>query len=121
MSTETITIQMPMRLYADLTALAAEEQTDVVGVIGQLLKLAERDMPKPHQPDPVFALIGAYRSNQPLIDNIPVSEDPDLYLAQAASGESSEEKHAWEIAPMRYKRGSDGLPIRVGIVAAGRP
>jgi hypothetical protein len=33
MSTETITLQLPIRLYADLTALAAEEHTDVVGII----------------------------------------------------------------------------------------
>jgi hypothetical protein len=42
MSTETITLQVPTRLYADLTALAAEEQTDVVGVITRLVKTDTR-------------------------------------------------------------------------------
>jgi len=117
MSTETITLQMPKRLYADLTALAAKEHIDVVEVIARLLKSAERDVAESHQPDPVFALIGAYHSDQPLIDNIPASEDPDLYFAQATSGESPGEKHAWEIAPARYKKGPENLPVRIGIVA----
>ncbi len=121
MSTETITLQVPMRLYADLTALAAEEQTDVVGVITRLLKLADRDTPESHRRDPVFALIGAYHSDQPLIDDIPASEDPDLYLTQAASGEPVGEKHAWEIAPMRYQKGPEGRPVRVGMVAEDQP
>ncbi|HOU15656.1 MAG TPA: hypothetical protein PKZ84_21335 [Anaerolineae bacterium] len=121
MSTETITLQVPTRLYADLSALAEEEQTDVVGVISRLLKLAERDTVKSHQSDPVFALIGAYHSNQPLIDNIPASEDPDLYLLQATYGESSEEKHAWEIAPMRYRKAPDNRPVRIGVVAEDQP
>ncbi len=120
MSTETITLQVPMRLYADLTALAAEEQTDVVGVLTRLLNLAVRGVPEPCQPDPVFALIGAYRSDQPLIDDIPVSEDPDLYLTQVATGESTGEKHAWDIAPTRYSRGLDGRPVRIGAVAEER-
>ncbi len=121
MSTETITLQLPIRLYADLTALAAEEHTDVVGIITRLLQLADRNTVESQQPDPVFALIGAYRSTQPLIDNIPVSEDPDLYLAQSASGEPVGESHAWEIAPARYKKGPNGLPVRVGIMAEGKP
>ncbi len=42
MSKETITLQVPTRLYADLTALAAEEQTDIVGVITRLVKTGTR-------------------------------------------------------------------------------
>ena len=63
--------------------------------------------------DPIFDLIGAFSSEKPLIDNIPVSEDPDLYLLAEALGEKAEQLHAWEIAPQRYRRGKDGRPVRI--------
>ncbi len=121
MSTETMTLEVPTQLYTELSVLAIEEHTDLVGVLTRLLKLAEQELSGVDQPDPVFELIGAYRSDQPLVDNIPVSEDPDLYLVWAASGESPVEKHAWEIAPARYTQGLDGRPVRVGVVAEKKP
>ena len=69
-----------------------------------------RNLPPPaptEQEDPVFELIGAYHSEQPLIDDIPVSEDPDLYLTAEAMGGQANEMHAWEIAPTRYGRSSE--------------
>ncbi|HOT91298.1 MAG TPA: hypothetical protein PLJ78_16065 [Anaerolineae bacterium] len=42
MSTETVTLQVPKRLYADLIALAEEEQTDVVGAIARLMTTRNR-------------------------------------------------------------------------------
>jgi predicted DNA-binding antitoxin AbrB/MazE fold protein len=63
--------------------------------------------------DPVLELIGVFNSDKPLIDNIPVSEDPDLYLVAEALGAEAEGLHAWEIAPTRYQRGADGKPIRL--------
>ncbi len=42
MSTETITLQVPLRLYADLTVLAAEADTDMVGMLARLVKRASR-------------------------------------------------------------------------------
>ncbi len=42
MSTETMTLQVPMRLYADLTALAAEEQTNLMEVLTHLVTAAYR-------------------------------------------------------------------------------
>ena len=62
--------------------------------------------------DPVLELMGLFNSEKPLIDDIPVSEDPDLYLAAEAMGEQAEGLHAWEIAPARYQQGADGEPIR---------
>ena len=62
--------------------------------------------------DPVFDLIGAFSSDRPLIDNIPVSEDPGLYLLAEAWGEAAQQMHAWEIAPQRYRQGKDGQPVR---------
>ena len=62
--------------------------------------------------DPVLALAGAYASDQPLVDGIAVSEDPDLYATIAALGNNALKLHAWEIAPARYFRGEDGQAVR---------
>lgn len=63
--------------------------------------------------DPVLELMGAFNSDRPLIDGIPVSEDPGLYLAAEALGERAQGLHAWEIAPHRYRRGENDRPIRI--------
>ena len=63
--------------------------------------------------DPVLQLVGAYQSERPLIDDIPVSEDPDLYLLADMMGGEASDLHAWEIAPQRYRRGEDGRPVRI--------
>lgn len=63
--------------------------------------------------DPVLQLVGAYQSERPLIDGIPVSEDPDLYLYAEMMGDEAFDLHAWEIAPQRYRRGKDGQPVRI--------
>jgi hypothetical protein len=62
--------------------------------------------------DPIFELTGAYHSRPSLIDDIPASEDPDLYILAAKLGPDAHHRHAWEIAPHRYKRGPDGRPVR---------
>jgi hypothetical protein len=72
---------------------------------------AEKPRPWSTMPDPMFALIGAFTDEQPLIDAIPVSSDPDLYAIAAAMGEEAIGLHAWELAPARYRRGEDGLPV----------
>lgn len=115
----TVTLELPAHLYADLQAMAKLERVDLVELLNRLIQRA--GIVKPTKPDaipvsekdPVFALIGAYRSQQPLIDNIAVSEDPDLYLALEASDDHTVGKHAWDIAPARYARGEDGRPIRI--------
>lgn len=63
--------------------------------------------------DPVLELMGLFNSDKPLIDNIAVSEDPDLYLVAEAMGEQAKALHAWEIAPTRYRRGKGDQPIRL--------
>lgn len=63
--------------------------------------------------DPVLQLVGAYQSERPPIDSIPVSEDPDLYLLAEMMGEEAFDLHAWEIAPQRYRRGKEGQPVRI--------
>lgn len=66
--------------------------------------------------DSLFDLIGAYSSSVPLIDGIPVSEDPDLYLIAAKLDAQALDRHAWEIAPDRYTQGPEGRPIRRDLV-----
>ena len=48
----------------------------------------------------------------PIIDGIPVSEDPDLYLLAAELGDRAATMHAWELAPEWYSQGLDGRPVR---------
>jgi hypothetical protein len=107
MEEQTVTLEVPSSLYADLQELAATEQTDVTGLLVQLVARSCGT-----QRDPVFDRIGAYRSTVPLIDNIPVSEDPELYAAAEALGEPAHTWHAWQIAPQRYTRGPDGQAVR---------
>lgn len=70
---------------------------------------------KSEAPDPVLELVGLFNSEKPLIDNIPVSEDPDLYLVADALGEQATGLHAWEIAPTRYRRGENDQPVRLDV------
>ncbi|HEX9922942.1 MAG TPA: hypothetical protein VGD99_09780, partial [Anaerolineae bacterium] len=85
MTTNTVTIELPLTVYNKLQRLADQEQTQPIDILVRLVESIEptsRD--EQEQEDPVFELIGAYHSQQPLIDGIPVSEYPDLYLAAAA-------------------------------------
>lgn len=118
-SSSTVTLELPVHLYANLEAMAKLERVDLVELLNRLIqragvvRLPDQEALSASEEDPVFALIGAYRSRQPLIDDIAVSEDPDLYLALEASNSQAAGKHAWDIAPARYARGEDGRPIRI--------
>lgn len=68
--------------------------------------------------DSVFDLIGAFSSDKLLIDGIPVSEDPDLYLIAEAMDAETRPLHAWEIAPQRYRRGENGQAVRINNAAS---
>ena len=108
----TVPLELPESLYAQLQWLAVDEQTDLVKVIARLVTLARQRRVLLPEHDSVLDLIGAYHSRSPLIDGIPASEDPDLYLAAEALGERAKGMHAWEIAPARYAQGKDGRPMR---------
>ena len=91
-----------------LEPLSLTEHTEVELTIEGTVRSGSRN-----SDDPVLQLIGAYQSERPLIDGIPVSEDPNLYLLAEMMGEEASDLHAWEIAPQRYRRGKDGQPIRI--------
>ena len=112
METMPIALRLPPHLYEDLQALAVEEQSEPVEVIARLIAQARRERSALPEQDPVLGLIGFYDSKAPFIDDIPVSEDPDLYVAAATLGAGAAALHAWEIAPTRYTRGPDARPIR---------
>ena len=105
-----VNLQIPESVYIKLQTLAAQEQTDPVTVIARLVGVAHEQVVAP-EADLLFDLIGTDRSQRPLIDDIPVSEDPDLYLVAEALGDRANGLHAWEIAPARYIRGQDGHPL----------
>lgn len=125
MESPTITMELPVPLYTSLQALARQERIDLPELLTRLLQTAYQETATTRQPaappqsDPVLALIGAYRSDQPLIDDIPASEDPDLYMT-ATSDELRAGKHAWDIAPARYTQGADGQPVRIAIADESR-
>jgi hypothetical protein len=119
MSTKTVTLELPASLYTQLQKLAKKAQTDPVEVIAHLIAVASQRDILPAESDPVFELIGAYQSPRPLIDNIPVSEDPDLYLLAETMGENAAGLHAWEIAPTRYTEGPNRRPLRRDADEAG--
>ena len=99
-----VTLELPISVYDKLQKLADEEHTDPVDIIVRLVEEFTPLPPTKQEVDSVFELIGAYHSDQPLIDDIPASEDPDLYLAAEAMGERAKEMHAWEVAPSRYRQ-----------------
>jgi hypothetical protein len=95
--------------------LTPQEQLDLISALADLARSALDESAEPGDNmtvDPVFALVGAYASELPLIDNISPSADPDLYLAAEAMGAQANGLHAWEIAPTRYMRGVDGSAVR---------
>jgi hypothetical protein len=116
MNQPTVAVQIPEPLYRRLHRLAALTHQPVESLVAQTLDagippLAE-EVPEQMSQDPIFDLLGAYASVLPLIDGIPVSEDPDLYLVAETLGEQAAGLHAWEIAPARYRQGPSGRPIR---------
>lgn len=102
-------------LLEQIRRLTPDEQLEIIrGVAGLVAAGLGERKPAGAEPgaDPVLELLGAYANTVPLIDDIPASTDPDLYLAAEASGAQAKGLHAWEIAPARYERGPDGRAVR---------
>jgi hypothetical protein len=134
MTSQVVSLQLPNDLYDKLQFLSASKRKNPVDIVAQLITAAyDEQLTKSYTPasqnilkntadlgvtdlheerDPVLDLIGAYHSEVPLIDNIPVSEDPDLYLLAEAMGRDADDLHAWEIAPARYAKDNEGRSVR---------
>jgi hypothetical protein len=112
METVAVTLHLPADLYAELQAQAAEEQTDPADLIARVVAEAHHYRATLPERDPVLDLIGAYHSAKPLIDGIPASEDPDLYVIAEQMGQQATKMHAWDLAPQRYVQGPHGRALR---------
>ncbi|TET54417.1 MAG: hypothetical protein E3J64_01950 [Anaerolineales bacterium] len=106
-----------------LRTVAEAEDKSVSRLVREAVDcLLEGREPLPATEDPIWDIVGLGGDRQPLIDGIPVSEDPNLYyladlMERKGVGPYAEEReeppHAWEIAPQRYRRGRGGEPARV--------
>ena len=99
MESPTITLELPVPLYTNLQALARQERLNLPELLTRLLQTASQGTAATPQPDAVCALMGVHRSAPPLMDDIPASAAPDLYLTATAT-ELRSGKHAWESAPV---------------------
>jgi hypothetical protein len=109
--------------HDQLQALAEAEDTSVSNLVREAVDLFLRQRtPLPITEDPIWDIVGIGKNGGELIDDIPVSEDPDLYyLADLMkrkrigpySVQREDSPHAWEIAPQRYAEGPDGRPVRI--------
>jgi hypothetical protein len=110
--------------HDQLQALAEVEGTSVSNLVRKAInRFLRQRQPVPVTEDPIWEIIGIGEGEQELIDDIPVSEDPELYyladlMARKEVGPYAAlhdgPVHAWEIAPQRYTQGPDGRPVRVG-------
>jgi hypothetical protein len=111
--------------HRQLRLLAQVEGKSVSQLVREAVtQLLDHRLPLPITEDPIWEIVTkGTESAKALIDDIPVSEDPELYyvadlMARKRIGPYAEERetppHAWEIAPRRYIRGEDGRPVRIG-------
>jgi hypothetical protein len=109
--------------HDQLQALAEVEGTSVSNLVREAInRFLRQRQPMPVTEDPIWEIVGIGEGAQELIDDIPVSEDPELYyladlMARKEIGPYATLRdgpvHAWEIAPQRYTQGPDGYPVRV--------
>lgn len=110
--------------HDQLQALAEVEGTSVSNLVREAInRFLRQRQPLPVTEDPIWEIVGIGEGKKELIDDIPVSKDPDLYyladlMARKEIGPYATLRdgpvHAWEIAPQRYTQGPDGRPVRVG-------
>jgi hypothetical protein len=75
-------ISLPRSQLKYLTDRARQEGTSIAGIIRKLISRESRTASK-HSADSLWEIIGIGKEKEPLIDNIPVSEQPDLYLSES--------------------------------------
>ena len=91
----------------------AEQVTAVYNIDGVIQLPNPLDLPNNI---PVRVLIEPLLPEEsPLIDDIPISEDPELYAKAAELGPYAQGLHAWQILPMRYKQGEDSCSQKINL------
>ena len=74
-------ISLPKSQMEYLASQARREGASIAEVIRRMVEREAAAAPR-RSVDSLWAIVGAGREQEPLIDGIPVSEQPDLYLAQ---------------------------------------
>jgi len=77
METDTVTIELPAQFYAQLQALAADEQTDPVEVLVHLITAAIQQRIQPQSPTRAFQRIRERATDLGVTD---LAEQHDHYL-----------------------------------------
>lgn len=72
---------------AQLRYLADRARREGVSIAELLRTLVQREteMTPPRAVDSLWGIVGIGRDREPLIDGVPVSEQPDLYIAEQAT------------------------------------
>jgi len=76
-------ISLPQSQVRFLAERARRDGVSIAEVIRQLIRREEEAAPA-RSIDSLWEIVGMIDEDQPLIDGIPVSEQPDLYLAEAS-------------------------------------
>ena len=76
-------ISLPRSQVRFLAERARRDGVSIAEVIRQLVQREEEAAPA-RSIDSLWEIVGMITEDQPLIDGIPVSEQPDLYLAEAS-------------------------------------
>ena len=78
-------ISLPQSQAQFLAERARRDGVSIAEVIRQLVQREEEaSAARQSSADSIWEIVGMITHEQPLIDGIPVSEQPDLYLAEAA-------------------------------------
>jgi hypothetical protein len=77
METETVTIELPAQFYAQLQALAADEQTDPIELLTRLIAVAMQQRIQPQSPTRAFRRIRERATDLGVTD---LAEQHDHYL-----------------------------------------
>ena len=81
-------ISLPQSQVRFLAERARRDGVSIAEVIRQLVQREEEAAPA-RSVDSLWEIVGIGEEREPLIDDIPVSEQPDLYLAEMAVPRSS--------------------------------
>ena len=86
-------ISLPQWQVQFLSERARRERLSIAEVIRQLVQREAEIIPDQTDQDGLWKLAGIFADHGPLIGGIPVSERPDLYVAEAIAPYVTAEKH----------------------------